>query len=115
MLDRRWVICSGCIVLFLAGYLGSQFTAIQAQFSTAEKSAAVENASQLLMSATDVESGKQITLIDVKSKAISVYFIDRVTGQIQLLSTRNAHWDFQLDEYNSGNPTPREIQQLINR
>ena len=75
--------------MFLAGYLGSQFTAIQAQFSTAEKSAAVENASQLLMSATDVESGKQITLIDVKSKAISVYFIDRVTGQIQLLSTRN--------------------------
>ena len=113
MLDRRWVICTGCIVLFLAGYFGAQITSTQAQFTTVDKSATVQPGSQLLMSATETERGKQLTIIDVKSKAISVYLIERGTGKIQLLSTRNAQWDFQLDEYNSGNPTPREIRQLI--
>jgi len=114
-LDRRWVICIGCIVLFLSGYFGSQFITTPAHASVLDATTSNTNNSQLLMSATDLETGKQITIIDVKSKAISVYLIERGTGKIQFLSTRNAHWDFQLDEYNSGNPTPREIQQLINQ
>ncbi len=114
-LDRRWVICIGCIVLFLSGYFGSQFTTTPAQANVLDATTSNTNNSQLLMSSTDLETGKQITIIDVKSKAISVYLIERGTGKIQFLSTRNAHWDFQLDEYNSGNPTPREIQQLINQ
>ena len=114
-LDRRWVICIGCIVLFLSGYFGSQFTTTPAQANVLDATTSNTNNSQLLMSSTDLETGKQITIIDVKSKAISVYLIERGTGKIQFLSSRNAHWDFQLDEYNSGNPTPREIQQLINQ
>jgi hypothetical protein len=113
--NRRWVICIGCIVLFLSGYFGSQLTTSSAQANSLDATTSTTNNSQLLMSSTDLETGKQITIIDVKSKAISVYLIERGTGKIQLLSTRNAHWDFQLDEYNSGNPTPREIQQLINQ
>jgi hypothetical protein len=112
-LDRSWVICIGCIVLFLSGYFGSQLTTTPARANAQDATTLTTNNSQLLMSSTDLETGKQITIIDVKSKAISVYLIERGTGKIQLLSTRNAHWDFQLDEYNSGNPTPREIQQLI--
>ena len=114
-LDRRWVICIGCIVLFLSGYFGSQFTTTPAQANVLDATTSNTNNSQLLMSSTDLETGKQITIIDVKSKAISVYLIERSTGKIQFLSTRNAHWDFQLDEYNSGNPTPREIKQLISQ
>jgi hypothetical protein len=114
-LDRRWVICIGCIVLFLSGYFGSQLTTISAQANTPDTTTSTINNSQLLMSSIDLEMGTQITIIDVKSKAISVYLVERGTGTIQLLSTRNAHWDFQLDEYNSGNPTPREIKQLISQ
>lgn len=114
-LDRRWVICSGCIALFLSGYFGSQLTITPAQATALDTTTSNTNNSPLLMSASDLETGKQITIIDVKSKAISVYLIERSTGKIQLLSTRNAHWDFQLDEYNSGNPTPREIKTLISQ
>jgi len=114
-LDRRWVICIGCIVLFLSGYFGSQFTTTPAQANVLDATTSNTNNSQLLMSSTDLETGKQITIIDVKSKAISVYLIERGTGKIQFLSSRNAHWDFLLDEYNSGNPTPREIKQLTNQ
>ncbi len=114
-LDRRWVICIGCIVLFLSGYFGSQLTTTPAQANALDATTSTTNNSQLLISSTDLETGKQITIIDVKSKAISVYLIERGTGKIQFLSARNAHWDFQLDEYNSGNPTPREIQQLISQ
>ena len=114
-LDRRWVICIGCIVLFLSGYFGSQSATTSAQANSLDATTSTTNNSQLLMSSTDLETGKQITIIDVKSKAISVYLIERGTGKIQFLSARNAHWDFQLDEYNSGNPTPREIKQLTNQ
>jgi len=90
-------------------------TITPAQAKALDTTTSNTNNSPLLMSASDLETGKQITIIDVKSKAISVYLIDRGTGKIQLLSTRNAHWDFQLDEYNSGNPTPREIKTLISQ
>jgi hypothetical protein len=114
-LNRRWVICIGCIVLFLSGYFGSQLTTTSVQASSLDTTTSTTNNSQLLMTSTDLETGKQITIIDVKSKGICVYLIERGTGKIQFLSTRNASWDFQLDEYNSGIPTPREIKQLISQ
>lgn len=114
-LNRRWVICIGCIVLFLSGYFGSQLTTTSAQANPLDAATSTTHNSQLLMTSTVLETGTQITIIDVKSKAICVYLIERATGRIQFLSTRNAHWDFQLDEYNSGNPTPREIKQLISQ
>jgi hypothetical protein len=43
---------------------------------------------------------------------IAVYHVDRATGALSLKSVRNVHWDFQIEDFNSANPTPREIRAL---
>ena len=55
----------------------------------------------------------QLTLVDPKSRVVSVYHIDRQTGEIALKSVRNVHWDRQMEEYNGVRPSPREIRSLL--
>lgn len=118
-LQRRWGICIGCIGLMIAVIIGSQQSATHAQnpvgtrvgVQTSNKS--IQSNNHLLMSSMDTEEGQQLTVIDVKNKAICVYLIQRGSGKIKLLSARNTRWDFELDEFNSESPTPREIQRLI--
>ena len=118
-LQRSWVICIGCIGLMIAGFMGSQQSATHAQnpigtrLGTQTTGGSVHGNNYLLMSSQDTEEGQQLTVIDVKTKAICVYLIQRGSGKIKLLSARNARWDFELDEFNSDTPTPREIQRLI--
>jgi len=103
----------------IAGLIGSQQSATHAQNSigtglgTQKTGESVHGNNYLLMSSLDTEEGQQLTVIDVKTKAICVYLIQRGSGKIKLLSARNARWDFELDEFNSDSPTPREIQRLI--
>ena len=116
---RRWVICSGCIGLMIVGIVGSQQPTTHAQNPVGTRLGvqapvqAIQSNNYLLMSSVLVEEGQQLTLIDAKNKAICVYLIGRGSGKIKLLSARNARWDFELDEFNSESPTPREIQRLI--
>ena len=55
----------------------------------------------------------QVTLIDVKSRVMCVYHVDRTTGQIELKSVRNVHWDLLMEEFNGVRPLPREIRALL--
>jgi len=54
-----------------------------------------------------------MTLVDARRRVMSVYQIDRNSGEIRLKSVRNVDWDLQLDEFNGTNPSPREIQTLL--
>lgn len=56
---------------------------------------------------------QQVTVIDPKQRALCVYHISLVDGQIALKSVRNFHWDTQILEWNSANPLPKEIQALL--
>lgn len=119
--QRNWVICTGCIGLMIAGLIGSQQNITQAQnniggprIPVQPNANPVQRNDYLLMSTLETEEGQQITVIDAKTKAICVYLIQRGSGKIRLLSVRNARWDFQIDEFNSESPTPKEIQKLIN-
>ena len=60
-------------------------------------------------------SSSQIALVDPKRKVISVYGVDRNSGEIKLSSVRKVEWDLQLDEFNGKSPTPREIQSNVKR
>ncbi len=55
----------------------------------------------------------QVTLIDVKSRVMAVYHVDRTTGQIELKSVRNVQWDLLIEEFNGLRPLPREIRALL--
>lgn len=71
---------------------------------------------QLIALSVEQSDGRQqITLIDPRTRVMSVYQIDRASGEISLKSVRNVHWDLQMDEFNSDSPTPREIRSLLDQ
>ena len=55
---------------------------------------------------------QQVTVIDPRTRVMAVYHVDRTTGALTLKSVRNVHWDLQIEDFNSANPTPREIRAL---
>src|SRR4051794_1024461 len=71
-------------------------------------------AGQLMALSVELADGRQqITLIDPRTRVISVYQIDRASGEISLKSVRSVHWDLQMDEFNSDSPSPKEIRSLL--
>jgi hypothetical protein len=50
-----------------------------------------------------------ITVIDPRQRVMAIYHVDRSTGQITPKSIRNFTWDLQMSEYNSGDPSPKDI------
>lgn len=71
-------------------------------------------AGDLMAFSSEAGSGPaQVTLIDVKSRVMCVYHVDRANGQIELKSVRNFHWDLLMEEFNGVRPLPREIRALL--
>ena len=70
---------------------------------------------KMIALSTSVEGRQQITLVDPVTRVLAVYHIDQTTGAIALKSVRQVHWDFQLDDFNTTNPTPREIRAMAER
>jgi len=68
--------------------------------------------SELMALSVDSEGRQQVTLIDPRSRVMAVYHVDRATGALSLKSVRNVHWDLLIEDFNSANPTPREIRAL---
>jgi len=56
---------------------------------------------------------QQLTVIDSRSRVMSVYHIDLASGKIALCSVRNFHWDLQMLEFNGTKPLPREVQSML--
>ncbi len=73
------------------------------------------DAKSLVALSAVADGRQQITLVDPKAKVVAVYHIDQATGTIALRSVRQVHWDFQLDDFNTTNPTPREIRAMAER
>ena len=55
------------------------------------------------------EKGQMLTVIDPRQQTIAVYSVELPTGKIALRSVRKISWDLQMLDFNSENPTPREI------
>lgn len=71
-------------------------------------------AGDLMAFSSETGSGPaQVTLIDVKSRVMCVYHVDRTTGQIELKSVRNVHWDLLMEEFNGVTPLPSEIRKIL--
>lgn len=71
-------------------------------------------AGDLMAFSSDSGTGPaQVTLIDVKTRVMCVYHVDRTTGAIELKSVRNVQWDLLMEEFNGVRPLPREIRDLL--
>ena len=58
---------------------------------------------------------KQLAIVDQNARAIGVYHVHPTSGELSLKSVRNINWDLRLDEFNSVNPSTREIRALLRR
>jgi hypothetical protein len=73
--------------------------------------------SELISHVTAAADGQPITVtvIDPRQRVMSIYHVDRATGEIALRSVRNLTWDLQLIEFNSGKPLPQDIRSGLGR
>ena len=97
------VILAGLLLFGLPGEANAQRTAVR------------EQSSELITHATPTGDGsQQITVIDPKIRAMSVYHIDAKTGAISLQSARNITFDLQVVTYKNGvGPTPQDIRSQL--
>ncbi len=59
-------------------------------------------------------NGPHVALIfDPVRQVFAVYHVDSAAGQIMLKSVRNLSADLQLDQFNSSNPAPKDIQSML--
>ena len=69
---------------------------------------------QLIALTSDIPgTHQQITVIDAKSRIMSVYHVANATGVISLKSVRNISADLMMDEFNTESPLPREIRAIL--
>ena len=59
--------------------------------------------------------GRQLTVIDLRKRVMSVYSIDPKTHEITLRSVRSFRWDLEMDNYNGTDPKPEKIRSLLQR
>ena len=59
------------------------------------------------------EASDAVALLDTKLRVMSIYHVERQSGEVHLKSVRNVTWDLQLDEYNGVSPSPKEIKSLV--
>ena len=67
----------------------------------------------ITMSAPAGDGLQQLTVIDPRSRVMSVYHLDTATGEISLKSVRNITWDLQMMEFNAASPLPREVRSML--
>lgn len=59
------------------------------------------------------EKGQLFVVIDPKTRVMSVYHVDCVTGKIGLCSVRNIRWDLQMMHLDNEGLLPQEIRALL--
>lgn len=57
----------------------------------------------------------RVIAVDPVQKRIAVYFVSLQSGEIQLKSVRNILGDLAMQEFNSGDPSPLDIEKLLKR
>jgi hypothetical protein len=108
------VLGIGLLAALVFGFAEAQAQKQTGQLVSHQPSQGASQASSpdLLALSTDADGRQQITVIDPKQKVLAVYHVDRTTGAISLRSVRNLQWDLLIEDFNSTNPTPREVRAL---
>jgi len=64
----------------------------------------------------DAGSGvTRVIMVDPTQKSMAVYHVATDSGSIQLKSVRSLSVDFQVQDYNSGDPSPIDMKKTLQR
>ena len=71
-------------------------------------------AGELIALSTSVgDRYQQVTVIDPKLRALSVYHVELASGDVQLRCVRDIRWDLQMEYYNGKGLLPSEIRLML--
>jgi hypothetical protein len=99
----------GAVLVVMVAAACFQRSALYAQ--PAESGPSIEGA--LIAMSASAGDRQQITVIDPRQRTMCVYHVSSATGDIVLRSARNLRWDLLMEAYNTGSPTPQELQTLF--
>jgi hypothetical protein len=111
---NAWVgLCLGAVLSLVATGVWEARPTAWGQFP--ERSRTANSGGDLVSFAWDSGNHEHLAVLDPQTRVMSIYEVNRTSGAITLKSVRNIGWDLQLEEFNSTNPTPREIRSLVER
>ena len=100
------------LVGWAIGFPETRFPEAQGQAQRPAQEDCVTTPDLIALSYDGGDGRQQITVVDPRGRAMAVYHVDRATGAVSLKSVRHLTWDLLIEDFNSTNPTPREIRAL---
>lgn len=101
------LVVAGLLIWAVGGVAGSREA--YAQRRTAQEASA---GSDLIAFTAAAGENQQLTIIDPKTRVISVYHVES-DGKIALKSVRRIEWDLQMVHLNSAKPLPQEVRSQV--
>lgn len=80
---------------------------------TGSSPSATSTGELIALSTTVGDKYQQVTVIDPKLRAMSVYRVDLASGFVELRCVRNIHWDLQMEYFNGNGLSPQEIRLML--
>ncbi len=110
-----WKSILAAIVVFATLTLGVELFRSPSSLY-AQKGATRPPSTGLIVHSTTIEGGgEHMIMVDPETRVMAVYHVDGTNGKVSLRSVRNLQWDLLIEEFNGGEPSPREIRTLLNQ
>ena len=84
-----------------------------ASSATAQVTSSVGGKDMLVVGGQITKDSYGLYLVDMKRQSLCVYQWLSGTRKLRLMGARTFRYDVQLDEYNAGKPTPRDVKRLV--
>ncbi|MHC2067832.1 hypothetical protein ACYFX5_10200 [Bremerella sp. T1] len=110
-----WKTLLSAIVVMVAVTLSAELFR-NTSSAWAQKQHGLPVSSGLVVHNMPCESGGQfMVMVDPETRVLAVYHVEGNGGKVSLKSVRNLQWDLLIEEFNGGEPSPREIRTLLNQ
>jgi hypothetical protein len=107
------IVFSGLVIAFASAYLQRSEALADKPTFPANGTRFGQGSELIALSSENSDGRQQLVVIDPKTQVMGVYQIEKNTGLISLKSIRNVQWDLKMDEFNSADPSPREIRAML--
>jgi len=112
-----WMLVAISALIFSLGWGRVDVAPVQGQFVAGNSVSGNWGAGGLITHCFEDPSGgpTRVIVIDPLQKRMAVYHVPVDKGEIQLKSVRNLTVDLQIQDYNSGDPSPIDMQKMLQR
>ena len=112
VIEQRWMLVAIVALIFVFGWGRIDVASVQGQPVMGSL-----GAGGLITHFYDDPSGgpSRVIVVDPSLKRMAVYHVPVDKGEIQLKSVRNLTVDLQVQDFNSGDPSPIDMEKMLQR